>query len=72
LESELHNLKSEIHQKANSYELREKADKSDINQVNNRVDNLEYTIGQIRTNIDEILSRLQKNEENQLIKEEAK
>lgn len=62
LQQEISNLRHEVQQKANRYDLPNYDNQ--INQINNRLDSLEYSIGELRTSIDEILRWKQENEEN--------
>ena len=66
LESEISDLRSAINGKANDYELRDKVDRNEFNQANHRLDNMEHSLGEIRTQIDELLSWKQEIQENEL------
>jgi len=55
LESEIRNLKSEIGRKANDYE---------VNTLRNKMDSLEYSIREVRSQVDGLLFKMQKLEED--------
>jgi len=57
IESELRQIQSELHQKANNHE---------IHAINSRLDSLEYSCRELSATFNEILFRLQKIEENQI------
>jgi len=56
LQTDIQSLKNELYQKANSHE---------IHSIDRRLDSLEYTSRQLSAQVDELLFRLQKMEENQ-------
>ena len=55
LQQEVSSIKSDLHRKANSYE---------ISTLSSKVDSLEHTIRELRTEIDGLCSRLQTLEES--------
>ena len=57
LEAEMGRLRNEIDRKANSYE---------ISEINRKLDSLQRECGELRSEVDGILSRLQNVEENKV------
>ena len=57
LESELGRVRDEVNRKANSYEITE---------INRKLDSLQRECGELRSEVDGILSRLQNVEENKV------
>lgn len=73
IESDIQNLQQELRRKAESHEvhnleskLRTKADDHEISTINSRLDTLEHTCGELRTEIDGLLVRLQALEEKNI------
>lgn len=56
LQADIQQLKNELHQKANTYE---------IHSINSRLDSLERTSRELSSQVDEIIFRLQRLEESQ-------
>jgi DNA repair ATPase RecN len=55
LQHEVREIRNQLHQKANSYE---------ISEIDRRLDSMEHTCRSLRSEIDGILSRLQEIQEN--------
>ncbi len=64
LEHEVSDIRRNISNKADGYEIRNLSDKvaNSTNEINSRLDSMEYSVRELSTRIDEFLIRLQEVE----------
>ncbi len=64
LENEVNDLRHNISNKADGYEIRDLVDRisNTTSEINSRLDSMEYSVRELGSRIDEILTRMQESE----------